>query len=393
MAPALILAQIVALVLALILQGCGGGDGKTSSPTSPPTTPPTTPPVSGSVCDATHGAINQTALMSENCPKLSDYRLFADPANPNAAPNGRGIAYELASELFTDYAIKRRFVFLPEGATAQFTNGKIEYPTGTALVKSFSLPADTSETDPGSAKLIETRLLIRRDSGWTALVYLWQGSEAVLKETGADVLHSMNRAAERLDFSYHVPSRAECKLCHQTQQDSVAVIAPIGPKPLLLNKDIPTPAGVQNQLLYWQSKGLLTGLGDVAALPKTWGITEQSKDLTARAKGYLDANCAHCHNPTGFASVSGLRLGFEVDSQSYQYGICKQPPGWDGGARGLSYDIVPGNSDHSILVYRQTLDAPKDRMPPLGRNLVHTEAVTEISRWIDLMAPSIGNCQ
>jgi len=115
-------------------------------------------------------------------------------------------------------------------------------------------------------------------------------------------------------------------------------------------------------------------------------------DLTARAKGYLDVNCAHCHSAKGFASISGLRLGFYIDHTSYQYGICKQPPGWDGGAKGLDYDIVPGNAEHSILLYRQTLSEPKDRMPPIGRNLEHQEGVELIRQWIDSLAPSLGNC-
>lgn len=378
------------LLLLVALSACGG-EGESAAHTAPPpiaVTPPAT-----SVCDNNNGSINHEALMSTNCARLSDYRLFSDSRNPTLAPHAPGVAYQLASELFTDYAIKRRFIFLPENKPMVLQEDALSLPVGTVLVKSFLLPSDTSDTNVSAARLIETRLLIHRESGWTALPYLWNGDEAYLAETGADVSHSMNSTNDTLNFTYHVPSRAECKICHQSAQNGLTTIAPIGPKPLLLNKAISVNDESINQLTWFASQGLLTGLGEIDSLPQTFAIGDEQQNLTARVKGYLDVNCAHCHKADGFASVSGLRLGFETDHHSYQYGICKQPPGWDGGERGLSYDIVPGNGDHSILVYRQTLSAAKDRMPPLGRALVHSEAVTQISHWIDLMAPSVGNCQ
>ncbi|QYJ73916.1 SO2930 family diheme c-type cytochrome [Shewanella sp. FJAT-52076] len=390
--PALLLQpRRLPLLLLLALTACGG-EGDSTPPTAPPPIVVTPPPAT-SVCDNSEGSINRDALMGTNCARLSDYRLFSDSRDPTQAPHAPGVAYQLATELFTDYAIKRRFLFLPENTPMVLAGNSVSLPIGTVLVKSFLLPADTSDTNASAARLIETRLLIHRESGWTALPYLWDGDEAYLAETGADVSHSINSANDTLTFTYHVPSRAECKICHQSAQEGLTTIAPIGPKPLLLNKPITVDGEPMNQLTWFASQGLLTGLGELESLPQTFAIGDEQQNLTARVKGYLDVNCAHCHKADGFASVSGLRLGFETDHHSYQYGICKQPPGWDGGERGLSYDIVPGNGDHSILVYRQTLSAAKDRMPPLGRALVHSEAVTQISHWIDLMAPSVGNCQ
>ena len=143
---------------------------------------------------------------------------------------------------------------------------------------------------------------------------------------------------------------------------------------------------------YFLADGKIQEVRHKALLP-TYDIFDDSAPLTARAKGYLDVNCAHCHNPQGFASISGLRLGFYVDHTRFEYGICKQPPGWDGGERGLSYDIIPGDGDHSILVYRQELNNAKDRMPPIGRSIAHSDAVALIEKWIDQMEPALGNCQ
>ncbi|MCG8614273.1 MAG: hypothetical protein MI864_27490, partial [Pseudomonadales bacterium] len=57
-----------------------------------------------------------------------------------------------------------------------------------------------------------------------------------------------------------------------------------------------------------------------------------------------------------------------------------------------AYDIVPGNGHDSILPYRMEQTSAKDRMPPIGRSLVHTEAVALIRNWIDSLVPVEGSC-
>jgi len=161
----------------------------------------------------------------------------------------------------------------------------------------------------------------------------------------------------------------------------------------LLNHDIDFNGTTVNQLQMWQNQSRLTGLPQLDEIAHAPPLSDTDESLTQRVKGYIDINCAHCHRAEGFASISGLRLGFHIDHTSYQYGICKQPPGWDGGPKGLSYDIVPGDGEHSILLYRQELNSAKDRMPPIGRSLVHTEAIELIKQWIDSLSPTIGNCQ
>ena len=389
-------------LLLLCLAACGGSDDTTSNPsdtgqtdTSQPGTPQTggTDPAQG-LCDSLEGEINWQALMAEDCPTLSQYRLFQQPDKPTRSPNAPGFNYELSSQLFTNYAHKYRFIFLPEGSQIDYhPSDTFDLPIGTVLVKTFALPSDTQLTGEANETLVETRLLIHRENGWTALPYLWQGGEAHLTIAGANQTHSLTRQGEQLDFTYHVPSRAECKLCHQRAGDNGTQIYPIGLKPYLLNHDVLVNQETVNQLEHWRAQARLIGLPAGGAPDSAPAITDNNADLTARAKGYLDINCAHCHRAEGFASISGLRLGFYVDHTSFQYGICKQPPGWDGGEKGLSYDIIPGDGEHSILLYRQMLDAPKDRMPPIGRSLSHVEALSVLQTWIDGLPPSLGNCQ
>ncbi|MCL1059887.1 hypothetical protein L2729_18110 [Shewanella gelidimarina] len=392
--------NLVILSFILLLSACGGESDSTelASEVAPiiPTEPNTDPAPSLSACDATTSEVNWDALMTEDCQQLSQYGLFIDSSIPTSEPIAPGIAYQLSTQLFSNYASKHRFIFVPQGEKlAYHPNDTFEMPIGTVLVKTFSLPFDTQVLGANNEVLIETRLLIHREAGWTTLPYIWQNNEATLQQAGMDIPHSLNHQGSQEAFDYHVPSRAECKICHQStfaSDDQSVRIRPIGIKAHLLNRNVNHQGQTTNQLQLWQQLNILTGVPELTEIGKTADILDQSASLTARAKGYLDINCAHCHNPDGFASISGLRLGFYVDHTSYQYGICKQPPGWDGGAKGLSYDIIPSDGEHSILVYRQQLNQPKDRMPPIGRAIAHTEAVTVIKDWIDAMAPELGSC-
>ncbi|MCL1036622.1 hypothetical protein L2750_05580 [Shewanella submarina] len=388
--------SILTAAALLLLSACGGGGddnasaNETPAPTPPPV-PPAPPPASSSPCDSGDGGVNWTALAEADCEDLSQYGLFRNEQDPSSDAHAPGFAYQLATELFSNYASKYRFIFLPEGSSISYRDQEtLSFPTGTVLVKTFALPADTQVQEPENETLIETRLLIKRASGWTSLPYRWQDGKATLAVAGGSVSHTLNRQGESLTFDYAIPSRAECKVCHQqTNEAGTSIIAPIGVQPWLLNTN--NESG-QNQLAQWQSSGLITGLPELADISSSGAIADTSAPLQERAKGYLAVNCAHCHSDTGYASVSGLRLGFFVDHTSFKYGICKQPPGWDGGARGLDYDIVPGNAEHSIVVYRQQLNEPKDRMPPLGRAISHTEGVELVSEWIDSLPPSLGSC-
>lgn len=389
--------NLILLILLMPLISCGGSDDSAEvvpQPETPTVTPDPTPdPSPSSACEANTSEVNWDALMNEDCEVLAQYGLFVDPSIPTDSPVSPGIPYQLSTELFSNYASKHRFIFVPEGKTLSYdAKATFDMPVGTVLVKSFSLPFDTQVTGANNEVLIETRLLIHRETGWTTLPYIWQNGEALLQVAGKSISHSLNHQGERKSFDYHVPSRAECKLCHQTTANN-SRIEPIGLKAHLLNRSIVHQGRELNQLLVWQQLGLLSGLPELARVGKAYDIFDESAPLTPRAKGYLDINCAHCHNPQGFASVSGLRLGFYVDHTSFEYGICKQPPGWDGGAKGLSYDIIPGDGEHSILVYRQELNEPKDRMPPIGRSIAHTDAVALIEQWIDEMPAELGNCQ
>src|SRR5690606_21602798 len=104
--------------------------------------------------------------------------------------------------------------------------------------------------------------------------------------------------------------------------------------------------------------------------------------LNHAARDYLDVNCAHCHRPEGAQGVtSQLFLNVE-NTSAFNLGVCKRPGSAGAGGGGLTFDIVPGDPDASILAFRLQTEDPGAMMPLLGRSLAHDQGVDLIRAWI-----------
>lgn len=323
-------------------------------------------------------------LLAETpAPKLADYRLFTDAAGRR--PNAGLTPYALNTPLFSDYAEKFRMLYLPPGKAAAFrADGVLDFPVGATLVKTFAYPADFRRpNDP--VRYLETRLLIRKADGWVALAYVWnaQQTEAVLKRAGTRLDVSFTDAAGKaVHVDYAVPNQNQCKECHQLDK----TLAPIGPKARNLNGEYAYAEGPENQLAHWSRLGLLTGAPKPAETPRTARWDDPAEPLEARARAYLDANCAHCHQPRAIASNSGLFLNLE-ETRPAQLGVGKGPVAAGRGAGDLKVGLSPGHPDESILVYRMASTEPGVMMPELGRSLTHEEGLKLIREWIAAMPP------
>lgn len=293
---------------------------------------------------------------------LAAYGLFADMAANTPAP---GVTpYELASALYSDGAIKRRYVYIPAGARVQFrAEGAFEFPVGSVLVKTFAF----SSGDGASARAIETRLLIRKRNGWSADTYVWNagGTAARLQVAGAQVpVTSAGRT-----IAYAVPNRNQCKGCHAVD----GAVTPIGPSAAHLKR---TVGALPSELELWRNRGILEG----APPNSTHAIT----GLDARARAYLDINCAHCHNPRGPANTSGLDLRASQHDPA-QWGVRKRPIAAGRASADMAFAIDPGRPDRSILLHRMESTDPGVMMPELGRSTVDEEGVALVRQWITEM--------
>src|SRR5262245_36467587 len=183
--------------------------------------------------------VNARLLLSETpALLLSDYRLFRDLGA--RAPNAGVIPYDINTALYSDGALKFRYVFVPPNASARYSvDGIFDFSVGTTLIKTFAVAADMRRPQE-NVRLLEARLLIRRAGGWAALAYVWNDAqtEARYAPVGADIpAHWIDDDGALVSLNWRVPNRNQCKGCH----DRGSAITPLGPSARNLNRDIPYP--------------------------------------------------------------------------------------------------------------------------------------------------------
>lgn len=304
--------------------------------------------------------VSDDAISGAGFPRrLSDYGFFADPAAQRPA---EGVTpYRLNTPLWSDGAEKLRFVYIPKGQKARAAgDGLLDLPVGSALIKTFAFPAQ------GGPRLIETRVLLHRAGGWVALPYRWNAAqtEAELVLGGAR-LPIVTPAGEAI--SYAIPNKNQCKECHALS----GAVTPIGPKARNL---------AETWLKALNRAGKLDRVPRVAHRVPVW--EDRAKvPLADAARGYLEANCAHCHNPEGAASNSGLDLRWE-QQVPVAYGIGKRPTAAGRGSGNLDFDVAPGDPDRSILYYRMASLEGGISMPEIGRSSLDGDGMKVVHDWI-----------
>ena len=332
-------------------------------------------------------SVSSPVFHSDNNPKtLSDWGVLASSGTALKLTQD-SFVYDLQTPLFSDYALKLRTITLPKGSETQLDadNDRIIFPVGTVITKTFYYPNGSASNqvkipeltptvkdgmlDITDYRLIETRLLVRRDHGWDALPYVWNEdqTQAKLSRTGDIKKLSMTGGKE---FAYVVPNVNQCAGCHATNHTTKKIV-PIGPRlrHLTTSKDM-----------------RLTDQPEAFAKNVVWNDT--AEPLNARARAYLDINCSHCHNQVGPADTSGLHL--EPSTPAGQtLGFCKAPIAAGTGTGNRKHGIVPGKPEESIFVYRMASTNPAEMMPELGRSLAHAEGVALIEEWI---ASLEGDC-
>lgn len=320
---------------------------------------------------------------------LSEYGFFKGDGSTQE-PNEGVIPYDINTPLFSDYTAKYRFVWMPEGTSATYSDGDdaFEFPVGTALIKTFSYWNDIRDQSKGE-KLLETRLLIHSSEGWLGHVYIWneEQTDAVFKVAGGTVdVEWIHYDGQPRSNNYIIPNVNQCKGCHEIGKQ----MQPIGPKARNLNKLFSYHDREENQLTRWTDVGYLSGAPDnpdeASRLP-VWD-DPSTGSVAERARAYLDANCMHCHNPNGGpADTSGLDLRY-TNTNDRLLGINKPPVAAGRASGGLLYDIVPGKPDESILVFRLESTDPGIMMPELPRRMVDEEGAELIREWIEGLTAS-----
>lgn len=322
-------------------------------------------------------------------PMLSEYAFFKEGIDAQQ-PNERVVPYRPITPLFTDYAHKARFVWMPDSVQATVAaDGRIVFPDNTVLIKSFYYPSDFREEEE-DWNVIETRLLFKKAEQWEAYTYIWneKRTDAALSIVG-DIkpVTWMDKQGVAQTADYIIPNKNQCKSCHNRE----GVLLPIGPKIAHLNGGYTyADFSTDNQITAWQKYEMLEAGTWHQQFPPTpdWEDAEQYP-IADRALAYLEVNCGHCHHPEGSAHTTGLFLTKEYADTPTQLGVCKPPVAAGKGSGGYQYSIVPGQADSSILLYRMQADDPGVMMPELGRSIAHEEGIALIREWINSME---GDC-
>lgn len=320
----------------------------------------------------------------ENMPyaNLSDYNFFlGNIADHN--PVYGVLPYEPITPLFTDYAHKKRFVWMPEGLAANYINDHevLDFPTGTILIKTFYYDNVLPEN---ITRIIETRLMIKKQEEWIFANYVWNSdqTEAVYDNNGSYTFIEWNQNGQSLSTNYRIPSGTECHTCHKKGENPT----PIGPKPQNLNAVFEYADETINQLEKLKEFGYLNdGYPQDITTVVDW--EDNSQPLNLRVRSYLDMNCAHCHSDNAHCDYMSMRFAFNESSNDDNLGICIVPQ--ENVNSALSHIVRPGNIGRSALHFRMNTNQEDIRMPLLGRSIVHQEAVNLIEEWINSLT---NNC-
>jgi uncharacterized repeat protein (TIGR03806 family) len=309
---------------------------------------------------------------------ISASGLYSDTAAEELAPGI--LPYSVNSPLWSDGTYKSRFLALPNTAQIEFSrDGHWQFPSGTVLVKNFYVQRITD--DPASRQLVETRFLIKRqdEPTWDGFSYRWdeEATDAVLLEgssTRTLTIADPDAPGGSRELDYFFPSRAQCNLCHTPAAGYV-----LGVLTAQLNGTHDYGGTSDHQLRALNHVGLFTrDIGeDYAGFPRLASL-DAAESLTTRARSYLEANCANCHQPGGNGRVNmDLRSSVALGAA----GLIDVAPVLDDLGIAGAARIAPGSPATSVLLQRM-LRLDQTRMPPLATSRVDAEATAVIDAWI-----------
>lgn len=334
--------------------------------------------------------------------KLSETGLFVVTAGSikEHQPAPGLIPYSVNAPLWSDHAIKERFLALPGDSKIEFETVTYpqpspgappgwRFPDGTVMVKTFSL--EMEKGNPASRRRLETRLLHFEqltgteevgDQYWHGYTYLWndEQTDAVLADTrGLDREYTIKDPKAKDGVrkqTWHFPSRAECTLCH-----TMPAKFTLGVNTLQMNKDHDYGKGVvANQLRTLEHLGIFTKPlpKPPEMLPRLVNYEDKSLDLNERARSYLHSNCAHCHMKWGGGNAEFLLLATLALKDTKTVNI---RPGQGTFDLKDPRVLVPGAPDRSMIAFRMNR-LGLGRMPHIASNIVDEDAVKLIREWI-----------
>lgn len=326
--------------------------------------------------------INPILVLGDLAPeRLSQTGLYLDIVSKAVYPQNRYFTPQYP--LWTDGALKKRWIQLPEGT--KINTSDINYwnfPNGTKLWKEFSF----KQAD-GSLKRIETRLMEKLPDGkWNFSTYLWNEKETeatLATEDGVPNYYNINE-----QLTYDIPSKKACVFCHQQNESdpvlgfSALQISPLRDPDAIHGTPL-TPEMTTLDTL--QSSDLVTH--HISTWPQI--VPSKENPLQKRIFGYFHGNCASCHNPRGSVRFLNLSLRHQVGTQFANkesayvtaVGVITQDFQIPETSSGESFYIKPGDPDASAILYRMKANN-LHHMPPMGTKIIDKVGVETLQEYI-----------
>ncbi len=342
----------------------------TSAPGSPPGWPGMPRVVTLAEAHAS-GVAAEPAPLPERLSETGLYRAdgAVDPHNRPYAPQ---------YPLWTDGATKSRWIRLPAGARIDVRDVDAwGFPAGTVAWKEFAWDGHK----------VETRMIrAEADGRWTFATYVWNAEQTdafLAPEDGVPDAYPI--AAGR---RHTIPGRADCLACHGSAPSRL-----LGFSALQLSDDR-DPLAPHAEPADGRRLTLRTLVAEDRLAPARPELARRPPRIAAAdpleraARGYLSANCGHCHN----ARAPLARLGFAMLAEFAPPapGTASVPgpvgahtryaipgPGGDG-----TRAIAPGAPERSAVLHRMRSRRPSSQMPPLGTVVPDTVAIELVRRWI-----------
>ena len=312
---------------------------------------------------------------------LSQTGVFSN--TPSMAPVAGLVPYTPTVPLWSDGASKTRYLAVPKNGgpptpaqqVAFAPTGTWTFPAGTVFVKTFQLNTDTS--NPNALHRLETRLLVRDINGAVyGVTYKWRADNS-----DADLLPSslyedilITNFTGVTTQTWYYPSPSDCLQCHTPVANYVLGL---NTRQLNGSQTYPATGVTDNQLRTLNRLGVFNPAFDEATIANfetLSALSNLSASYQDRARSYLDANCAQCHQPGGAGITFDARFDTPLTNQNIIYG-------------GLDSDgfamIKPKDIWRSEIRQRMNTTESAVKMPPLARALIDSNAVDVLTGWIN----------
>lgn len=286
------------------------------------------------------------------------------------------VPYDLNVPFWSDHAQKTRWFSVP--GTNTFvgfnTNGNWSFPTGSVWIKHFELELTNGVRE--SARRLETRFLVRNESGVYGVTYRWDDSQQnafLVSEGGLNDTFVIDDEGTIRTQVWRYPARSECLSCH-TRAGGLA----LGFNTAQLNRPFNHSGTIENQLQALSRAGYFSSsLPEPTALPALVHPTNTVFSREERVRSYLAANCVQCHQPGGAGrGYWDARFSTPLNQAGLIEGRLIKDFG-----DGLNKVISPGSPAHSMLLQRIANLGPA-HMPPLATSELDQEAIALLSDWI-----------